>query len=238
MIQTLNKEGVYIVTLDSGKGNLLTDQDLIALIKLVDEAESLNEVKGILLTGTKHSFCTGLSWDNVLPETKEEQLNIKFALLDSLLIKLHSFSKILTVAINGHSIGAGFLMMLCADYVIIPNALKSKWGLPEIKIGLGLDQLMAQILTYSLSPILVKDILYSGEYMTPQQFVSLGLVEELDAENELIDACLCKMQAIIEQKYTSFVFIKKMLKRIQHKELTELHAAKCYQELTELCLNN
>lgn len=236
MIQINVEQKISIITIDSGKGNLMTDQDIISLTDYIIEAETNDQLNGVVLTGTKHSFCTGLSWENVTTESKEEQLNFKFKLLDTLLVHLHHFSKPLVVAVNGHSIGAGFLMMLCADYVYIPHALKSKWGLPEIKIGLGLDELMARVLTYTLDPVSIKNILYSGEYLAPQAFVSKGIVHELLPDEELIRASVQKMQLIIQEKYESFRFIKNITRRVPHRELKQLLDEKCFCELTSLCL--
>lgn len=236
MIQINVEQKISIITIDSGKGNLMTDQDIVSLTEYIVEAESNEQLNGVILTGTKNSFCTGLSWENVTTEVKEEQLNIKFKLLDTLLIQLHHFSKPLIVAVNGHSIGAGFLMMLCADYIYIPHALKSKWGLPEIKIGLGLDELMVKSLTYTLDPVSVKNILYSGEYFSPQTFVSKGIVHELLTDEELVAASVQKMQLLIQEKYDSFRFIKKIIRRTSYLELKQLLEEMCFCELTSLCL--
>ena len=153
MIHWEIQEGVGVIKFDSPRGNMLGIDDLRHLDFLLSERPS--DIRALVLTGENRSFCAGVTVDETNPA-------LSFRLLDEVLLKLYSLDIPLVVALSGHAIGAGFLMLCCADYAVSTDNERMKFGLPEINIGLGLDEMMLCLVSGSLPDSTVKKLLYSG----------------------------------------------------------------------------
>lgn len=225
----INKiNNISIITLDSPKGNMLSYSDLSDLDYLLDSGGVLDG-DGILLTGNNISFCTGV----YLGEDKSFYGSI-FKLLDSIICKLFSYNKPLLVAANGHSIGAGFLFLLCADFVYASKSFKIKYGLPEINLGLGLDELMLYVVKRSLPNFLYRDFIYSGKLVSNKILYDYKVIDKLINSELLISQSVNIIKDITENRLRSFVFMKKMDRKDDIIHLNSLLKRECYMELLNL----
>lgn len=228
MIHLDLRDNVAIISLDSPKGNLLQYGDLIELRELF-YSEKLISANGVIITGMNRSFCTGLDLLNS-PFSAFET----FKLLDKVLLLLYSYKKPLIIAAPGHIIGAGFLFLMCADYIYMPKQLKIKIGLPEINIGLGLDPLMLLLIKESFSPLKIKHLLYNGLYMTCQDLFNNGVVNAYVEDNDLISISLDLINNDVLNKYDAFLYCKKLLRAENISTMQMLFKNQCYSELSNL----
>lgn len=231
MINFEIKDNVVVVSLDNEKGNLLKVEDLESLGNLL-RSEDVQASKGLVLTGLNHSFCTGLYLDESVQSAEKI-----FRLLDELLLALYSFDKPLVIALSGHAIGAGFLFLQCADYVYVADSKKAKYGLPEIKLGLGLDLCMLRLLEYSLSPVVVKHFLYSGLFVNYEYLLGIGLADKLVKSSELLSESLSLINYIDTCQQPAFSYCKKLLRQQNVKELSSLLETRCFLQLLDLYKN-
>lgn len=170
------------VRISSGKGNLIGGEDLAALDAALDRALQDPDVDGMVLLGEERCFCTGLNPGSARG-TQTDDLFFRF---DTLLLKLFTFPKPVVAALDGHSIGGGLLLQCCADYVTAADTPHAKVGLPELKIGLTVDALMAELMLYTLgSRRVLQQLLYSGEYISVSRAKEINLIDELVPREEL-----------------------------------------------------
>ncbi|HEY5960118.1 MAG TPA: enoyl-CoA hydratase/isomerase family protein [Polyangiaceae bacterium] len=148
MIITETQNNALWLRLDSGKGNLLGQAEIDSLRAIVHDAESNSQVSFVCLTGTGQSFCAGANLAEVALTKDAARIDHFFRSLDSLLLELFSLSKPLVAVVNGHSIGAGFLLQGTADMVFLPNNPRIKLGLPELELGLTFDNAMQAVLEF------------------------------------------------------------------------------------------
>lgn len=173
------------IRISSGKGNPIDAADIESLHTALDRVAGDDLVKSIAFRGEERCFCTGLNAGSA----GGKELDDLFLRFDSLLLRLFTFPKPVVVVLDGHSIGGGLLLQCCADYVVGVDSPKAKIGLPELKIGLTIDALMAELLDYSLgSRHTLQQLLYGGEYISIGRAKEINLIDELSSREELESA--------------------------------------------------
>ena len=214
MITDQCHDGILLVTLDLGKGNLLSFSHIEKLYKLIENAEVDIGVKGLILTGTARCFSTGLDLSGELSSLEDHSWRPTFQVLDKLLLRLFSFSKPFVAAINGHSVGVGMLIQLCADWVIVEDSDRVKIGLPEMSMGLTIDSLMMHLARYGFhSNRDLQNILYTGELFAPSKAVALGVVNEVVEHDSLILSARERVDHLLKGGSEAFSCMKETMRK-------------------------
>ena len=235
MILQTKQNGVCVLTIDGGKGNLLDLADIEALAGFVAGAAQDPDATALVLTGLGNSFCTGLKAVAEKSLQSPQEAAILFARLDELLLSLFGFPKPFVAAVNGHSLGGGLLIQLCADHVLLVQSEKIKLGFPELKIGATLDHLMMDVARYSLSkPRDLDALLYSGELVTAEQAGPLGLATALVPAADLATASLTRAAELSQLNPQAFAITKLALRKQTLRNMEEALATQCHQVFASL----
>lgn len=183
---TFHEPGVLVVLLDRPqKRNAITNQVLEALVTLFEEVEANDDVKCIVLTGGQKIFAAGadiheLSQQNCI----DTWLNPRPKLWQA----LDQFSKPCIAAVNGYALGAGLELALLCDFIIAGQ--KSRFGLPEVTLGLIPGAGGTQRLTRYIGHSLANQMVLTGESILAEQALRTGLV------SEVVEAESCIQRAI------------------------------------------
>lgn len=231
MIYSNLVDHVKYVKISSGKGNFITPPDVEVLNEILSEAAQDKEVLSLVLRGERYCFCTGF---NVGGGTAED-IELYFSKFDNLLIKLFSFPKPVIVAIDGHSIGGGLLLQCCADYIVASDSRMIKIGLPELRLGLTVDELMISLLNYNLgNPRLLQELLYGGDYITVQEAKKIHLIDNIVEgtvlEEEARKACV----KLREYDPKAFEITKLKLREHTLQQMQASFNYKCYKIFNDL----
>lgn len=219
------------ITLSSGKGNLLNDNDIESLRGIVSTTKNDDSVCGLMIFGRNHCFSTGLQ----VSEVPTEKLNSFFAKFDNLLLELFAYQKPLVVVIDGHSIGGGLLLQCCADYVVAANNPKIKIGLPELKIGLTIDELMTSLLKFNTGNVkVIQQLLYNGEYITVDRAMDLGFIDCLTEPDDALSKASIEIDKLINYDKTAFQITKLRLRAHTIQRMSNAINNKCYEIFNEL----
>jgi len=226
MIHKIIEDNIAVLTFETGKGNAFSKLDLLELSRKLSDIESDISIVGIVLTGSNRTFSIGGSIDSILNLKSDAEISDFFKIMDSLLIQLFSFRKPVVAALNGHSIGLGFLVAQCADYAITVKSDKIKIGLPEIKIGMTIDAIMCEILSFNnINGKRLAEIIYTGELYNINQALELGLINYIVSESELIPKSKSTIQDLIHDNPKVFAINKNVLRenslRIMKKNFEE-----------------
>ncbi len=222
MIYWNNNNGIGYLTMDNMKGNMLDVTDLEKIDYII--LHELQRCNGLIISGRNRAFCTGL---NITDGTAAES----FKLLDKILFNLYTLDIPVAIALTGHAIGAGFLMLCCADYIVASDNLKVKYGLPELRIGLGLDQFMISLLSTQFTNSELKKLIFNSEYVNSLTLYEWGIISDLNNE-DMIDLCKCFIGKI---KYlNSFSLCKRNLNKENIEKLRSILEDNPYVELLKL----
>lgn len=225
------KNKIGHITLSSGKGNLLNDSDIESLRDIVSTTKNEDNVCGLMLLGCNHCFSTGLQ----ASEVPTEEINSFFAKFDNLLLELFAYQKPVIAVIDGHSIGGGFLLQSCADYVVAANNPKIKLGLPELKIGLTIDELMTSLLKFNTGNVkVIQQLLYDGEYITVCRAMDLGFVDCITEPNDTLSRASIEIDKLINYDKIAFQITKLRLRAHTIQRMNNAINNKCYEIFKEL----
>lgn len=215
----INK-GIGIISLNCSRGNLLSADDLNRINSIL--SEELCDVDGLILEGKNRAFCTGLQMNiDAIPES--------FELLDKVLLNIYSLRVPVAVSLTGHAIGAGFLMLCCADYVVSSDNEGMKFGLPELKLGLGVDEMMVSLLHTSMPTYVIEQLIYSSEYVSYHSLNEWNLIDFV-SEDSPLDECIKWINDKNENK-DSFRFCKHIIRKQKIEEMRQQLQLECFQQL-------
>lgn len=178
MIYWRIENNIGYIKLESSNKNALGVEDLSMLITLLDNDVPL--CRGVIITGSGYSFCSGLDLSN--------DLVILIQLLDKVLYLLHNLPIPVVCVLNGHAIGAGFLIMCCADYIVSVKNDRAKFGLPEVSLGISITQIMNVVLTNKLHNSFISNLLLSSKLINFEEFRELGVINNIYETYELMMA--------------------------------------------------
>jgi 3-hydroxyacyl-CoA dehydrogenase len=163
---------VAILTLNNPPVNSLSAAQRATLRAQMLHASKRDDVKAIVLIGSGSAFCGGA-------EIREFNTPAQAASprMPELIEGCDEIDKLLIAAIDGFAFGAGLELALAFHYrVATPGA---RLGLPEIKFGFlpgaGGTQRLPRLVPMSKAA----DMMLSGEAITAEEGLELGLIDEI-----------------------------------------------------------
>jgi enoyl-CoA hydratase len=134
-VTTTVEDGVAVVRFDDGKANVLSYAAVEALGAALDRAESDPDVQALCLIGREGKLSAGfdLSVMTAGPDAARDLV----AKGGDLLLRLYAHPQPVVVAVTGHALAAGALLVLACD-VRIGADVPAKIGLNETAIGMPL----------------------------------------------------------------------------------------------------
>ena len=177
-----NGEIVEIV-LDRPKANALDAPSCRKMSKVFAEFRDDPELRVAILTGAGDKFFSA-GWDLNAVADGEEYLGDYGEGGFGGFVEMTDLLKPVICAVNGMAVGAGFEMLLRADFVIA--AEHAEFYLPEVRIGVAPD-----VATFMLPKLLPRqkalEILMAGRRYSARDLASLGLVNEVVPSDQLMD---------------------------------------------------
>ncbi|MGM8885374.1 3-hydroxyacyl-CoA dehydrogenase NAD-binding domain-containing protein [Psychrobacter sp. 1U2] len=131
-------DDIVTVSIDQSarKMNVIGDGFTEAFAVMTDSFINDESAKGLILTSAKDSFVVGADIDQLSNiETAEQAFDLVEDLKGSLR-KLETSGKPVVAAMTGTALGGGLELALSCHYRIAIDSLKTKLGLPEVKLGL------------------------------------------------------------------------------------------------------
>ncbi|HXJ16574.1 MAG TPA: enoyl-CoA hydratase/isomerase family protein [Candidatus Polarisedimenticolia bacterium] len=179
------------LTLDRPEHNLLNERMLAELTAGINTLGERSTIKLIVVDSACKAFCGGIE----LGEYTQRRV---FQLLDAFhgaFAAMLDTSKPVLVVVNGPAFGGGAELAALGDLVIATP--KARFAQPEIKLGV-FPPLAAAILPYILGPKQALELVLTGEIISAERALDLGLVNWLVAESELpkrVDEVIAKVTA-------------------------------------------
>lgn len=99
--------------------------------------------------------------------------------------ELPRLDKPVICAVNGYAIGAGFEILLLADFVIAAD--HAQFWLPEAQLGLMPD-IGSFLLSRMVPPVIANEILFAGKRLDAQEAARWGLVNATVPQDVLMDS--------------------------------------------------
>ncbi len=140
---------VATVTMDDGKANALSASLMTEINTALDDLESNDDIKAIVLAGREGRFSGGFDL-NVMRGGDFKAIVSLVADGGQLVRRIYGGPKPVVAACTGHAVAAGGLILLGCDVRVGPDA-DVKIGLNEVAIGMVLPKWAQTIATDRLS---------------------------------------------------------------------------------------
>jgi 2-(1,2-epoxy-1,2-dihydrophenyl)acetyl-CoA isomerase len=167
-------------------GNAVTPGLIDDFMKALNELEGA-EIAAIVLGGDGANFCVGADLRRLAGRIEHIEVELR-RMADSFhacVARLVELPAPLVVRAQGAAVGAGFGLLLAADYVVCAETARFSTGYS--KLGLSPDAGVSWFLTRALGPRLASSLLMTSRFVSAHEAVSLGLVDERCAPEDLHD---------------------------------------------------
>src|SRR5450432_1910250 len=166
------------LTLNRPEHNLLNETMLRELADGVLFAGDREDVKIIVLDSAMRVFCGGIDVGEYTSQRVFQMLDAFHAAFSGML----EVAKPVICVVNGPAIGGGAELAAFGDFVIATP--KARFAQPEITIGV-FPPLAATILPFLVGPKMALELILTGEAITAERALELGLVNRLVPEAKL-----------------------------------------------------
>lgn len=200
---------VAVLTMDDGKANALQPAMSEALDAGLDRAAK--SAKAVVIIGRSGVLCGG--YDLKVIRGDDDGLKARMRDLGTaLMLRLYMSPQPIVMACTGHSVAAGGILLMCADYRIGVEG-DFKLGLNETAIGLALPFVGLELARDRLSPLALQQATVMAKLYDPKKAVLAGYLDETVAANALKSRALAKARALAELDAKAFAETKRRLRQ-------------------------
>jgi len=198
------RNGAGIVWMDNPdeKVNTLNQKLIDELPAVLDDLLKNDDVKGvILISSKKDTFIAGADI-KLLRQMKTRDEVTRFNLVgNDLLDRLENFPKPTIAAIHGAALGGGLEVAMACSYRLATDHSKTKFGLPEVKLGLLPGGGGTQRLPRLVGLQQALDMMLTGKNIYPYPAKKRGLIDELIHKDALLDAAITTVHKLSENSH-------------------------------------
>lgn len=163
------------------KLNAISDEMLGGLKSAIDDFATDRSARVLLITAVGRDFCAGAELDaDVSPDVNGSTLDGRSwyrRKWHSLFDEMEAVEKPIVVAHQGACLGGGLEMSLSCDFRLASE--KASYGLPEIDIGALPGSGGVSRLTRIVGPHWARWLVMTGERVSAQEALSMGLVHRV-----------------------------------------------------------
>ncbi len=186
-VVTFSKSGsIGTLTLNRPPANSYEIGFMRDLEAAIESANADAEAKVIILKSASEKFFSGGADIKAFLATNTagnmEMIHTAHRALD----KLAASDKVYLAAINGHAMGGGLEMVLACDVRFAAEG-KFRMGLPEVTLGLLPGNGGTQRLPRLIGANKALEMMLTGETVTPEEALRLGLVNKLFPADKLLE---------------------------------------------------
>ncbi len=194
-LQVEKKDKITVVTLNRPQAlNALNTGVLNDLEKFFHSVKENKATRVIILTGSgDKAFVAGADIKEIstLNQKSSQEFSVKGQKVFSM---IESLPQVVIGAINGFALGGGLELALSCDFLVATPG--SKFGLPEVSLGLlpgfGGTQRLSRLVGLSKA----REMIFTGKHISSEEALKIGLINQV-AEGSPVEAALAIANKII-----------------------------------------
>ena len=195
-----NDDGIIILTFDSPNqsANTMNADFRVALENIVSKLKSETSITGIIFRSAKKTFFAGGDLDELI-QARLEDATPFFEMIQKMKAEFRYIETLgvpVVAALNGTALGGGWEIALGCHARIALNDPKTKFGLPEVTLGLlpgggGIVRMVRLLGLQNAFPFLME-----GKQFGVDKAKSLGLIQDTaETTEELMDKAIAWVKA-------------------------------------------
>ncbi|MBT8342057.1 MAG: hypothetical protein HKP58_19250 [Desulfatitalea sp.] len=187
-IDTQIRDKVGILTINNPPANALTPELRFAFSAKLNEMVDDDSVWCIVLTGAPGKFFVGGADISKLLDLDHDSAYERMKKGREFYSGIAYCDKPVIAAINGFCLGGGLELALACDLRIAADC--AKLGLPEVKLGIIPGAGGTQRLPRAVGPGWANYLLFTGQAISAEKALQIGLVQQVVPAEELMDNTL------------------------------------------------
>ncbi|MCU9836306.1 enoyl-CoA hydratase [Ruegeria sp. WL0004] len=197
--------------------NALNSQLVGELCAALEEADSNDKVRCIVITGSEKAFAAGADIREMSQKTFVEVFDENlFADAND---RISAIRKPIIAAVAGYALGGGCELAMLCDFIIAADT--AKFGQPEINLGVIAGIGGTQRLTRFVGKSKSMDLNMTGRFMDAEEAERAGLVSRVVPAKKLIEEALSAAQKIAEKSMITAFAVKEAVNRSYETTLSE-----------------
>jgi 3-hydroxyacyl-CoA dehydrogenase/enoyl-CoA hydratase/3-hydroxybutyryl-CoA epimerase len=192
----MGDDGICTLTFDRPESgaNIFDAPTMQNLSEHLDAIEKDPAVRGVLVTSAKKSiFIAGADLKTLLKQAQTGELRAFIAEGQKVFNRLAALKVPTVAAIHGACAGGGYEITLACDHRVASNDPATKIGLPETGLGLVPAWGGATRLPRLIGPDVAAEVILKGKLYGAAEALQLGLVDEVTAREQLVEAARKKL---------------------------------------------
>jgi 2-(1,2-epoxy-1,2-dihydrophenyl)acetyl-CoA isomerase len=159
------------------------------------------EIRSIVFTGAGRGFCSGSDVSEFASKVLPEALISPYDFID--------IPKPIIAAVNGVAVGFGMNVTINCDIIIASE--EASFGEFFIRMGLVPDMNGSLWLPLMLGPHKAKELIFTGERISAQEALRIGLVNKVVPADQLMDTAMELANELAERPPLAIQMSKKLL---------------------------
>lgn len=187
---TKGDDGVATLLMDvpNESMNTLKAEYLGEISAMLDQIESDNDIKGVIVaSGKDSSFVAGADITMLAACETAQQAEELSKNGQQLFSRMENMNKTFVAAIHGPALGGGLELALACHYRVCSESNKTVVGLPEVQLGLLPGSGGTQRLPALIGIQKAMDMILTGKQVRPKQAKKYGIVDESVPQSILLE---------------------------------------------------
>ncbi len=214
-ITTESLEGVWRLTLQIPPVNAF---EIEAVHQLGQFFAAYSNDRPLVLTGGGDVFSAGVD-TKAFATYSEIQRGELFDGITRMVAALVAIDAPVLAAINGHALGGGFVLGLCADYRLVAEG-DYKFGLTEAQAGVTFPDGPAEVIRDELPGPLLRHMALSSQLVPADLLYQRRVFDEVVPRDQLLDRA--RQKAVELAKQPAFTSVKQILRGDLRRRLASL----------------
>ena len=186
--------GIGTIHLERPPVNALNFEIQDGLHAAAVEVTSRRDVSAVIIYGGLKVFAAGADVKEMQPMSYTDMVD-RSAALQAAFIAIARIPKPTVAAITGYALGAGCELALACDFRVAAD--NARLGQPEVLLGVLPGAGGTQRLSRLIGPARAKDLIFSGRFVSAQEALQMGLVDEVVAPEEVYAAAQRRVQGYV-----------------------------------------
>lgn len=199
---------------------------------LLEEADSADDVRVVVLRGSGRAFCVGADLKAHAQGRSRSQQRRYIGLGQSVFRQIQNLSKPVIAAVHGYAIGAGAELALSADFLVIVDTAQIRF--PEVSIGTYVAGGVTYRLPQLVGLVRARELIQLGRPLSGDEAAAWGLAHRAVPEGGFQDAVAELVALLAAQASVPMAFSKRHLQLAASRDAGEMMALET--EATLACM--
>jgi enoyl-CoA hydratase len=205
-----NRDGTTVVTIDRPPVNAL---DLAAIIEIRERMRGIADGPppgGMVLTGAGAIFSAGVDTRAFRAYSRAERQEMVRA-ITAMTGSILELPCPVVAAVNGHALGGGLVLALCADFRLASDRDGVQFGLTEAAAGVPFPAGPRHIIAKEIPHPVLRRMALSSRIMSARDLLACGVLDELCGSASLVaEACTAAKRLAAQP---AFAAVKRQIRK-------------------------